>query len=83
MSKIPDDLMEQKMTCDHIMQQAAALMEVRKASGEMIIDRILTFGLLQMISNVGNDSTASMLRTLATKIEDGEFDQFLVMKGRA
>lgn len=77
-------LMQQKQLCDHIMQRAAQLMETEaNADGEIIIDRILTFGVMQMIANVGNDSTAHMLRVLATKIADGEFDKFKDTKGNA
>lgn len=84
MMETPNQLMQQKLLCDHIMARAAELMGTQaKASGEMVIDRILTFGVMQMIANLGNEDTAKMLRVVAGKIEDGEFDQFKDTKGNA
>lgn len=74
MTNTPDQVSRIR-ACDAVLASAAAIMQNDLgASLEMIIDRLMTFALVQAATVGGKEATADMLRLTADNVEGGLLD---------
>lgn len=73
---------EQKAMCDMIVENAAIMMfQDVKAPFAMIVDRLTTYAVAQMVTAEGKEGAAAIVRSVALQIEGGAFDR--VERGKA
>lgn len=65
----------QRVLCDRLIEACAETMfdEVR-APVEVIVDRLATYTVAQLVQLEGKESAARILRQIVKQIEDGAFD---------
>lgn len=70
-----DDDLSRRQLCDAIVTRAAEMMQSEvKAPHGMIIDRLATYTVAQMVADVGPRRAAELLRSIAKSVEAGAFD---------
>lgn len=70
-----DEELARRMRCDAVLERAAEMMGAEVgASPEMIIDRIMTFGVAQMVHLAGKAHTIATLRRVVEQVEHGVFN---------
>ena len=71
-----DDLVHQrKVFCDLTTERAASLMSESGADVPMIVDRLVTYGVAQVVMSFGKDEAITMLRGALDAVERGDFDR--------
>jgi hypothetical protein len=69
---------QKKAACDVIVERAAEMMFSEVAAPiEMIIDRLVTYAVAQMVLIDGKHGAASVCKTVALQVEAGAFDSVL------
>lgn len=66
---------EMKAVCDRLVELAAESMQEAGAPLAMIIDRLVTYGVAQMVAVDGSEITARNFHMIAEKIGAGAFAQ--------
>lgn len=66
---------EMKSFCDKMVEVAAEGMEAAGAPLGMIVDRLVTYGVAQMVAADGSEITSRNLHMIAEKIGAGAFAQ--------
>jgi hypothetical protein len=66
---------QRKAFCDLTVERASTLMLESGAEIPMIVDRLITYGVAQVVAAYGKDEAITMLRGALDAIERGVFDK--------
>lgn len=62
-----------KAFCNQVIERAVEMMAQAKASMELIVDRLLTYAIAQIVTLHGNARAAEILHEIADNVEAGKF----------
>lgn len=70
-----DEERRANLVCDDLLRRAARSMVSCGAGHELVVDRVMTFGVAMIVADEGRTVAAQLLRGIADNVAAGAFDR--------